>query len=118
MSHTQAETKHTPTPWHKVVRPAPCRECAKQNVTETAIVGADEIEIMLTSPHNEYGLADVDIDFVISAVNNHESLLAALERINEFACYASEENTDARADMLLRIGITARAAIAKAEVKE
>jgi hypothetical protein len=42
-------------------------------------------------------------------------LLGAIDKINMMACYASEENTDARADMLLQIGLTARAAIAKAE---
>lgn len=41
-------------------------------------------------------------------------LVEALERINEYACYASEENTDAREAMLLRIGETARSAISTA----
>jgi hypothetical protein len=40
-------------------------------------------------------------------------LLEALEQINLMACYASEENTDARAEMLLKIGETARAAVAE-----
>jgi hypothetical protein len=30
------------------------------------------------------------------------------------ACYASEENTDSRAEMLVQIGLTAREAIAEA----
>lgn len=37
-----------------------------------------------------------------------DRLKALLERINMAACYASEENTDARAEMLLLIGKLAR----------
>ena len=48
----------------------------------------------------------------LSAVN--ADLLAALERIDGMACYASEENTDAKDDVLLMIGTHARAAITKA----
>ena len=48
----------------------------------------------------------------IRAVN--AELLEALERIDAMACYASEENTDAKDDMLLSIGKHARAAIARA----
>lgn len=36
---------------------------------------------------------------------------SALDQINMLACYASEENTDARADILLEIGKAARAAL-------
>jgi hypothetical protein len=41
-------------------------------------------------------------------------LLAALEQINTAACYATEDATETCETMLLRIGETARAAIAKA----
>lgn len=40
------------------------------------------------------------------------ALLKALEEIDEMARYATEENTGSREEMLLRIGLTARAAIA------
>ena len=41
-------------------------------------------------------------------------LYAALDRINVAACYASEEDTDAREAVLLHIGELAHAALAKA----
>lgn len=52
----------------------------------------------------------------LRAVN--AELLAALERIDGMACYASEENTDAKDDVLLMIGTHARAAIARATAQE
>lgn len=42
-------------------------------------------------------------------------LYEALDRINVAACYASEEDTDAREAVLLHIGELARAALAKAQ---
>jgi hypothetical protein len=41
-------------------------------------------------------------------------LLSALEKINEWACFASEEDINARLMALQQIGMHARAAIAKA----
>ncbi len=42
-------------------------------------------------------------------------LYAALTKINEWACFASEEDVSARLMALQQIGLHARAAIAKAE---
>lgn len=42
-------------------------------------------------------------------------MLAALQRINEWCCYANEENIGAQALALQQIGVSARAAIARAE---
>lgn len=50
-------------------------------------------------------------DNYLASVKGKAELLAALERIHTFACYASEENTNARAEMLIQIGLTAREAI-------
>lgn len=44
-----------------------------------------------------------------------DDLLKALKHINSAACYASEVATETREAMLLHIGQTARAAIAKVE---
>jgi len=40
------------------------------------------------------------------------ALIAALERIAEWACYASEEDTSAKPLALQQIGVTAREALA------
>jgi hypothetical protein len=45
----------------------------------------------------------------------HNELLEALRKINDVACYASEENTEAMQEGMLLIGNLARAAIQKAE---
>lgn len=46
-----------------------------------------------------------------------DALREALEEINLMACYASEEDTDSREAMLLKIGESARAAIDAARAK-
>ena len=55
-----------------------------------------------------------DASLIAAAPN----LLAALEKINEWCCYASEEATEARLMALQQIGIHARAAIATAVPSE
>jgi hypothetical protein len=52
-----------------------------------------------------------------AAEAERDELLAALEKIHEMACYGCEENTAARYEMLLKIGETARAALAKARTE-
>lgn len=47
---------------------------------------------------------------LLSRIRRDAQMVAALERINEFACY-TQENQDARDKMLLAIGNTARAAL-------
>lgn len=43
-----------------------------------------------------------------------EELQATLKQIHMFACYASEEDTDSRQQVLLQIGAAAQTALAKA----
>lgn len=50
-----------------------------------------------------------------AALDQVKVLYEALDEINMMACYASEEDTDSREAMLLKIGETARAAIAQKE---
>lgn len=47
---------------------------------------------------------------LLSRIRRDAQMVVALERINEFACY-TQENQDARDEMLLAIGNTARAAL-------
>jgi len=54
------------------------------------------------------GVHPRDAHLIAAAPN----LLSAMEKINEWCCYASEENIDARLTALQQIGIHARAAIA------
>lgn len=66
-------------------------------------------------------VATADIDKAMSQISDIELALErmhkALDEINMLACYASEENTDAREAVLLKIGEVARWGIANAEGK-
>lgn len=57
---------------------------------------------------NEFVAASVAAGFGGEA----RALIAALERINEWCCYASEEDTSARLMALQQIGVAAREALA------
>lgn len=97
--------KHTPGPWA-----ASCRDIGYE--------GGDwpEDEFLQWEVHGprvpwgrgEFFQADARL---IAAA---PELLDALEKVNEWACFASEEDVSARLMALQQIGVLARAAIAKA----
>ena len=83
----------------------------KHDKIASAIVENDEDQSIVVEVINWPDWQDIAA-YIVTAVNNHESLVAALETINSMSCYASEENTDSRESMLLEIGKQSRAALA------
>lgn len=98
---TGKEGGHTKGPWA-------LRGKLRDVVAKNDANGSPERHIADLLWHDEQGKADARL---IAAA---PELLAALEAINVAACYASEEDTGARAEALLHIGELARLAIPNA----
>jgi hypothetical protein len=93
---------HTPGPWHIEIQ------------SDGVPYIYDETGNFLAFAHPKAAA------FVLRACNAHDKLtaerdelVATLEQINTLACYASEENIEAREAALLQIGEKARTAVAK-----
>lgn len=102
MSIESNERTHTPGPWHlggTFLPGTPDVHCTVWSTRQAGCASGDEVA-KFVHPR--------DAHLIASAPN----LLIALEKINEWCCYASEKNADARLMALQQIGIHARAAIA------
>ena len=91
--------KHTAGPW-QVAGPS-----AKGYLIVKGASGQGVALILMDSSDEE-----ADACLIASAPD----LLAALQQINDWCCYATEEDTAARLMAMQQIGVHARAAIAKA----
>ena len=94
--------RHTPGPWHLggTFQPGtPDVHCTVWSAPLAGYASGDEVA-KYVHPRDAH---------LIAAAPN---LLSAMEKINEWCCYASEENIDARLTALQQISIHARAAIA------
>lgn len=90
----------TPGPWQYLRSPSgPIRVGPSHNCT------------VAVAPFPPTGDQEANACLIAAAPDLYE----ALDRINVAACYASEEDTDAREAVLLHIGELARAALAKAQ---
>lgn len=89
----------TPGPWQYLRSPSgPIRVGPSHNCT------------VAVAPFPPTGDQEANARLIAASPDLYE----ALDRINVAACYASEEDTDAREAVLLHIGELARAALAKA----
>jgi hypothetical protein len=94
-------SKHTPGPWVAKPDPNACQPddwCvglsgSEANIDKVAVCSKQDAHLIAAAP----------------------DLLEALKKVNDAACYASEEDTETREAALLMIGQLARAAIARAE---
>lgn len=93
--------QHTPGPWHTY-----------KTTTYIAIRAQARIQVAQLWKSKR---APIDQEADARLIASAPDLLEALNQINMLACYASEEATETREAVLLHIGETARAAIAKAE---
>lgn len=105
-----AETKHTPGEW-TIKGPSRGLRDFDDGGDYAIVVDGNQIiaEVIRRTDTETYQPAFANAHLIAAA----PTMLEALEQINEFACY-TQENQDARDDMLLNIGNAARAAIAKA----
>ncbi len=97
-------SKHTPGPWN----------CNRASSAGRNIIVSESMPLDIAVLSNR-DKTQSEIDANARVIAAAPELLEALSKINDAACYASEENTDAMKEALLLIGNLARAAIAKAE---
>ena len=92
-------SKHTPGPWR-----------IHETPTYYGIMADARVLVAVV---NKSKKSKVETEANLILLASAENLLAALEQINSLACYASEEDTSKRAEVLLAIGDTARKAISE-----
>lgn len=97
-------SKHTPGPWFTQHTPT------YQAIKAGATVGKKGGPKTLASVYNYGPAPGADARFIAAA----PELLKALEQINDWCCFATEEDTAARLMALQQIGVHARAAISLA----
>lgn len=93
-------SKHTPGPW----------DCEWQEVRATGIQGNPVICFMQDWVDEFHEEREANARLIAAAPD----LLEALNRINEWCCFATEEDISARLMALQQIGQAAREAIEKA----
>lgn len=103
-------TSHQPTerPWRIKDSSSP------MPAHRVRILGADGESVATAGAYRDTGESEANAELIVRCVNLFPSMVAALEKINMLACYASEENTDAREGALLEMGTTDRSALALA----